>query len=118
MYIVMIPMLPLCPGLPASQELNAMVLSARQVLLQWKPPAGIVSTGLTLLYKVEVRRQSIVINSVYTSDNSILLSLHPDYTYTSTVKTCYDRTRCGYSISGTHKMLEDGKILRSKSLIV
>ena len=98
-------------GLPAPQELNAMVLSARQVLLQWKPPAGIVVTGLSLLYKVEVKRQSIVISSIYTSDNSILLSLHPDYTYTSTAKTCYDRTRCGSSTSRTHEMLEDGELL-------
>ena len=94
-------------GLPVPQEPNAMILSARQVLLQWKPETGIVSTGLTLRYKVEETQR---IGAIYTTDTCILLSLLPAYMYTFTVRTCY-RNQCGSSTSIRVKMPEDGEIL-------
>ena len=94
---------------PPPQDLSVTVLSARQVLLQWRPHIRVVITGLALTYRVSVSGRTNA-----TPNTSILLdSLSPTSSYTFSVWACFsainDNCVRYNSVSMRKTMPEDGK---------
>ena len=95
---------------PQPQDFSVTVLSARQVLLQWRPHTSVVITGLAQMYRVSVSGQT----TYATPNTSILLdSLSPTSSYTFSVRACVSAIigLCASynSVSMIKTMPEDGK---------
>ena len=76
------------------------------MFLQWRPDTSVLITGLILTYRVFVSGQTQT-----STDTFILLdSLHPGYSYTFYIRTCFEVTNyCGNNVFLTKTIPEDGK---------